>query len=81
MGTSRPWSAISQLGVSIPAEATYAVAYQLSDGTGEWHVRAGARRGLLTVEANGKAPTQAEAQASADRLTAVFGSVFSNAGL
>lgn len=81
MGNSRQWLAISQLSVSIPAEAAYAVAYQLSDGTGEWHVRAGARRGPLTLEANGKAPSQAEAQASADRLTGVFGSVFSNAGL
>ena len=81
LGNSRPWSAVSQLSVSIPAEATYAVAYQLSDGTGEWHVRAGARRGSLTVEANGRTPSQAEAQAGADRLTAVFGSVFANAGL
>jgi hypothetical protein len=53
----------------------------LSDGTGEWHVRAGARKGTLTVEASSQRYSQAEAQATADGFAAFFGSVFSRAGL
>jgi hypothetical protein len=81
MGSSRPWSAISQLNTALAADASYAVAYQLSDGTGEWHVRAGARKGTLTVEASSQRYSQAEAQATADGFAAFFGSVFSRAGL
>ncbi|WP_258073981.1 hypothetical protein [Arthrobacter sp. Y81] len=80
-GSSREWSAFSQLNTTLAADSSYAVAYQLSDGTGEWHVRAGARKGTLSVEANTRTSSQDEAQATADRLAAFFGSVFSHAGL
>lgn len=80
-GGSREWSAVSQLNTTIAADSSYAVAYQLSDGTGEWHVRAGARKEMLSVEANTRTSSQDEARATADRLAAFFGSVFSNAGL
>lgn len=79
-GGSRTWSAVSNLAVTIPADASYAVAYQLSDGTGEWHVRSGARRGTLSVEASARTASQPEAQAKADALSAFFDSVFSRAG-
>lgn len=77
----RTWSAVSQLNSAIAADSSYAVAYQVSDGTDEWHVRAGARKGTLSVEAGSQTSSLAEAQATADRLAAFFGSVFSNAGL
>jgi hypothetical protein len=80
-GGSREWSAVSKLNTTIAADSSYAVAYQLSDGTGEWHVRAGARKGTLSVEANNRTSSQAAAQATADGLAAFFGSVFSHAGL
>ncbi|MCY1225362.1 hypothetical protein D9M72_375530 [compost metagenome] len=80
-GGSREWSAVSKLNTTIAADSSYAVAYQLPDGTGEWHVRAGARKGTLSVEANTRTSSQAAAQATADGLAAFFGSVFSHAGL
>ena len=80
-GGPRDWSAVSPLNVTVAADSSYAVAYQLSDGTGEWHVRAGARKGSLSVEANTRTTSQDQAQATADRLASFFGSVFSSAGL
>lgn len=80
-GGSRTWSAVSSLAVTLPADASYALAYQLSDGTGEWHVRSGARRGTLSIEASARTTSQPEAQAKADALSAFFGSVFSRAGM
>ena len=80
-GGPREWSAVSPLNVTVAADSSYAVAYQLSDGTGEWHVRAGARKGSLSVEANTRTTSQDQAQATADRLASFFGSVFSSAGL
>ena len=77
----RPWSAVSQLNTAMAADSGYAVAYQVSDGTGEWHVRAGARKGSLSVEAGSQTSSLAEAQAKAEEFAAFFGSVFSNAGL
>ena len=80
-GSSRPWSALTRLNTAITADSSYAVAYQLSDGTGQWYVRAGARRGTLSVEASSWTPSQAEAQATVDGFAAFFQQVFSNAGL
>ncbi|MET4587814.1 hypothetical protein ACVLB3_002600 [Pseudarthrobacter sp. PvP022] len=80
-GGSREWSAVSKLNTTIAADSSYAVAYQLPDGTGEWHVRAGARKGTLSMEANTRTSSQAEAQATADGLATFFGNVFSHAGL
>ncbi|MFF1386126.1 hypothetical protein ACFVWT_21465 [Arthrobacter sp. NPDC058288] len=80
-GGSREWSAVSKLDTTIAADSSYALAYQLPDGTGEWHVRAGARKGTLSVEADTRTSSQAEAQATADGLATFFGKVFSNAGL
>lgn len=79
-GNSREWSPVTTLEPGLPADASYAVAYQLSDGTGEWHVRSGARRGTLTLEANTRTASQADAQATADRLAAFFAAVFAKAG-
>ncbi|MDQ0767598.1 hypothetical protein QF031_000347 [Pseudarthrobacter defluvii] len=79
-GGSWPWSAVSELTMALPADASYAVAYQLSDGTGEWHVRSGARRGTLSIEASSRTAAQSETQAKADALAAFFGAVFSRAG-
>ncbi|WP_254362909.1 hypothetical protein [Pseudarthrobacter phenanthrenivorans] len=80
-GSVRPFPALSRLTVSLAADASYAVAHQLSDGTGEWHVRAGARKGMLSVEASTRLNAQTEAQATADGLMEFFGKVFSSAGL
>lgn len=79
-GSPREWSSLTHLNTTLAADSSYAVVYQLSDGTGEWHVRAGARRGSLSVEAS-RASTPSEAQATADGLATFFGRVFSNAGL
>lgn len=80
-GSPRPWTALSRLNAALTADSSYAVAYQLADGTGEWHVRAGARRGTLSVEASSTISSEAETQATADRLMAFFGRVFANAGV
>lgn len=80
-GVSRPWSGVTQLNTTLAADSSYAIYYQLSDGTGEWHVRAGARKGTLSVEAHTRTSSQAGTQAAADRLSAFIGSVFSNAGV
>lgn len=79
-GSPREWSSLTHLNTTLAADSSYAVVYQLSDGTGEWHVRAGARRGSLSVEAS-RASSPSEAQATADGLDTFFGKVFSNAGL
>lgn len=79
-GGSLPWSGVSALPTTIAADASYAVAYQLSDGTGEWHVRSGARRGTLSIEAAGRTASRADIQAKADALAAFYGSVFARAG-
>ena len=78
-GSSRPWSPVAALTTTITADATYAVAYQLSDGTGEWHVRCGARRGTLSIEASSRTGSQSETQAKADALAPFFNAVFSRA--
>lgn len=79
-GGSRTWSSVTALATAITADSRYAVAYQLSDGTGEWHVQSGARRGTLSVEAAGRTASQAEAQSKADALASFFAAVFSRAG-
>jgi len=56
------------------------VAYQLSDGTGEWHVRSGTRRGTLSIEAASRTASRADIQAKAEALAAFYGSVFARAG-
>jgi hypothetical protein len=66
--------------VTVAADSSYAVAYQLSDGTGEWHIRVGARKGTLSVEASSRTTSQAEVQATADALAAFIGRVFAKAG-
>jgi hypothetical protein len=68
------------LNLEVPADSSYAVAYQLSDGTGEWHVQSGARRGTLSIEASSRTASQSETQAKADAQAAFFGAVFSRAG-
>jgi hypothetical protein len=80
-GSPRQWSAVSHLNATIAADSSYAVAYQLSDGTGEWHVLVGARKGTLSVEATTRTSSQAGAQSTADGLAAFIGRVFSSAGL
>ncbi|MGN7150870.1 hypothetical protein ACTHQ6_17930 [Arthrobacter sp. SAFR-179] len=79
-GGSRPWSSVSALTTTIAADSSYAVAYQLSDGTGEWHVQSGARRGTLSIEASSRTASQSETQAKADAQAAFFGAVFERAG-
>ncbi|KRE91416.1 hypothetical protein [Arthrobacter sp. Soil764] len=79
-GGSRPWSSVSALTTTIPADSSYAVAYQLSDGTGEWHVQSGARRGTLSIEASSRTASQSETQTKADAQAAFFGAVFERAG-
>ncbi|WP_457946605.1 hypothetical protein ACTAQI_13765 [Pseudarthrobacter sp. alpha12b] len=79
-GRSRPWFPVSELTTAITADSSYAVAYQLSDGTGAWHVRSGARRGTLSIEAAGTVASQPDTQAKADALEAFFGAVFSRFG-
>ncbi len=79
-GSGRPWSPVAALTSTIAADSSYAVAYQLSDGTGEWHVRCGARRGTLSVEASSRTASQSETQAKADALASFFNAVFSRAG-
>lgn len=76
----RTWSPASPLNVAVAADSSYALAYQLSDGTGEWHVRIGARRGTLSIEAGSRTASQSATQAKADALAAFFGTVFSRAG-
>ncbi|GGI01897.1 hypothetical protein ACFFGR_01955 [Arthrobacter liuii] len=76
----RTWSPASPLNVAVAADSSYALAYQLSDGTGEWHVRMGARRGTLSIEAGSRTASQSATQAKADALAAFFGTVFSRAG-
>jgi hypothetical protein len=80
-GASRQWSPVIQLSPGPAADASYAVAYQLPDGTGEWHVRSGARRGTLSIEAESRTLSQAETQAKADALAAFFGNAFARAGV
>ena len=79
-GSSRPWSPVAALTTAITADSTYSVAYQLSDGTGEWHIRCGARRGTLSIEASSRTASQSETQAKADALVSFFNAVFSRAG-
>ena len=79
-GSSRDWSPVAALTSTITADSTYALAYQLSDGTGEWHVRCGARRGTLSIEASSRTASQPETQAKADALWSFFNAVFSRAG-
>ncbi|BCW80206.1 hypothetical protein NicSoilC5_22250 [Arthrobacter sp. NicSoilC5] len=79
-GTGRTWSPVAALVTAITADSSYAVAYQLSDGTGQWHVRCGARRGTLSIEAASGTASQAEAQSRADALASFFDAVFSRAG-
>ncbi|MFF2345658.1 hypothetical protein [Pseudarthrobacter sp. NPDC058119] len=79
-GGSRTWSPVAGLDTGITADSSYAVAYQLSDGTGQWHVRCGARRGTLSIEAGSGTASQAEAQAKAGELASFFNAVFSRAG-
>lgn len=80
-GGSRPWSVIKHLSVSTTADSSYAVAYQLGDGTGQWHVLAGARKGTLVAEANTIESAEADVQPAADVLAGVLGQVFAKAGL
>lgn len=79
-GGQRQWPVVSPLNVTVAADSSYAVAYQLSDGTGEWHIRVGARKGMLSVEASSRTTSQAEVQATADALAAFIGRVFAKAG-
>lgn len=79
-GSSPPWSPVTALTSTITADSTYAVAYQLSDGTGEWHIRCGARRGTLSVEASSRTASQSGTQAKADALASFFDAVFARAG-
>ncbi|HKU02368.1 MAG TPA: hypothetical protein VJQ80_06115, partial [Arthrobacter sp.] len=79
-GGSRTWSPVAALDTGITADSSYAVAYQLSDGTGQWHVRCGARRGTLSIEAGSGTASQAEAKAKAGELASFFNAVFSRAG-
>lgn len=79
-GGNGTWSSVSPLNLEVPADSSYAVAYQLSDGTGEWHVQSGARRGTLSIEASSRTASQSETQAKADAQAAFFGAVFSRAG-
>ncbi|MFF1883525.1 hypothetical protein ACFVVC_18875 [Pseudarthrobacter sp. NPDC058196] len=77
---TRAWSSVSPLNLGIAADSSYALAYQLSDGTGEWHVRAGARRGTLSIEAASRTTSQPATQSKADALAAFFETVFARAG-
>jgi len=79
-GGSRNWSSVAALTSTITADSTYAVAFQLSDGTGAWSVRSGARRGTLSIEASSQTTSQSEAQAKANVLASFFDAVFSRAG-
>ena len=80
-GGTRQWSAIKQLGLVDAGDAKYAVAYQLSDQTGQWHVLVGTRKGTLAVEASTIKSSEADAQPAADVLAGVIGQVFTKAGL
>lgn len=77
---ARPWSAIKHLSVSAAADSSYAVAYQLGDGTGQWHVLAGARKGTLVVEANAIKSAEADVQPAADVLAGTIAQVVAKAG-
>lgn len=69
-GPGRPWREFAQVESPLKGDSRYAVSYQLSDGTGEWHVRSGARKGSVSVEVVGRTRSQdgirqlAESQAS-----------------
>ena len=80
-GSTRPWSDLKHPGVDIAADSSYAVAYQLSDGTGERHVLVGARKGTLIVQSSVIKFTDAEVQSGAEGLAAMIGQVFAGAGL
>ncbi|WP_324643200.1 hypothetical protein [Pseudarthrobacter sp. LT1] len=80
-GSSRPWSSVSAPAIDVMADARYAVTYQLSDGTGEWHGRSGARKGTLSVEASCVAASEPEVRAKTEALAVFFTSVFTRAGL
>ena len=80
-GSSRPWSSVSAPAIDVMADARYAVTYQLSDGTGEWHGRSGARKGTLSVEASCVAASEPEVRAKTEALAVFFTSVFARAGL
>lgn len=77
---SREWSASRALSVGTAADSGYAVAYQLGDGTGQWHVLAGARRGTLVAEANTIKSAEADVQPAADALAGVIAQVLAQAG-
>lgn len=79
-GGGRTWSPVSALGSTANADSSYGVTFQLSDGTGEWHLQSGARKGTLSIEARSVAASQSDLQAKADELNAFFSSVFSRAG-
>lgn len=79
-GGSRPWSAVKRLDVSTAADSSYSVAYQLDDGTGQWHVLAGARKGTLVAEANAVRSAEADVQPAADVLASVIAQVLAKAG-
>ncbi|AOT05333.1 hypothetical protein ASPU41_04090 [Arthrobacter sp. U41] len=78
---TRQWSAIKHLTMAVTGDSSYAVAYQLADGTGQWHVLLGARKGTLAVEASTIRSSEADAQPAADVLGGVIGQVFAKAGL
>lgn len=80
-GSTRQWSDLQHLSVGLAADSSYAVAYQLPDGTGERHVMVGARKGTLTVQASVIKYSDAEVQSGADGLAAVISQVFARAGL
>jgi hypothetical protein len=80
-GQSRAWSSIKPLGVTLAGDASYAVVYDLPDGTGEKHLLVGARRGTLSVEANDLRRSETEVQPAAEALAGLVNRVFAEAGL
>jgi hypothetical protein len=77
----RPWSSLRQVTGAPSGDAAYALAYELTDGTGEKHIIVGARRGTLSVEASDVVRSDGDVQPAADALTALLSQVFAKAGL
>lgn len=79
-GGSRTWSAVKHLVVSTGGQARYAVAYQLPDGSGVWHVRVGARKGSLCAETETKISSDDAVLQAARGLAATINKVMARVG-
>ncbi|WP_369045255.1 hypothetical protein [Sinomonas sp. P10A9] len=77
----RAWSSLRPLTAVPGGDASYAVVYEFSDGTGQKHLAVGARRGSLTIEVDDVRATEAEVQPAAEALAAFVNQIFAKSGL